>query len=73
MAKRLYYGWFEARMTDEQWRLSQEPPDAPVRPSYGFATEADLLAWTRRKRVEVAWYPPLSQLRYQSDTIQNGL
>jgi hypothetical protein len=67
MAKRLYYAWFEARMIDEEWRLSREPPDAPVRPSYGFASMADLTAWAQRKRIEVGWYPPLTPEQQRRD------
>ena len=55
--RQLFYGWHDERM--EVFRLSREPPDAPVRPSIAFDTKSEVDQFAERKRADVMWFPPL--------------
>lgn len=57
--RRQFYAWFDQRHQD--FRLSLYPPDAPVRPSTGFASKSDVMALAARKYGEVLWLPPLTK------------
>jgi hypothetical protein len=52
---RQYFGWYKP----DGFHLSLYPADAPVRPSLKLDTLDDVKAFTRRKRAEVLWWPPL--------------
>lgn len=43
------------------YRVTTEPPDAPVRPSVECETRAEVDAIASRKRARVVWWPPLSR------------
>lgn len=58
MIKKTLFGWFD--QTRQEWRLSQYPPDAPVRPSVKFPDKNTLLKFAERKRATVLWWPPLT-------------
>ena len=64
-AKRTLFGWHNARTGE--FRLSNYPPDAPVRPSIALASKEDVLALAERRRAQVLWYPPLP-----ADEVLNG-
>jgi len=41
------------------YRVTTEPPDAPVRPSVECETRAEVDALAKRRRARVVWWPPL--------------
>lgn len=41
------------------YRVSLEPPDAPVRPMVECETRAEVDAIAKRKRARIVWWPPL--------------
>ena len=66
--RRRYYGW----MKDGRFFLSQQPPDAPVRPSVSYDTIEEIKALlASRRRIEIYWWPPLPDK--VNAEIQNGL
>lgn len=58
LPRRRFYGWHDPARNE--YRLSDWPPDAPVRPSSGFETEEELAAYLKRRRGRVEWYPELT-------------
>ena len=58
LPRRRFYGWHDPDRNE--YRLSDWPPDAPVRPSSGFDTEEELAAYLKRRRGVVDWFPPLA-------------
>lgn len=61
-----YYGWLK----DGAFFLSLSPADAPVRPSLRLETMEEVLAFLKRRRGEVLWWPPLPDqvhAEYQSE------
>jgi hypothetical protein len=57
--ERIIYA-FEA---DGAFRVTREPPDAPVRPSVEFATSAEVEAHARSRRAKLIWWPRLKAAR----------
>lgn len=53
-----FYGWYDQNR--QEWRLSKRPPDDPVRPSTSFETRPELMAYAKRMRREVLWFPRLT-------------
>lgn len=57
--QRLFYGW----QANGEYRVSREPPDAPVRPSIAFETSAEAEEFAKQKRGELMWWPVLESKR----------
>lgn len=55
--RQLVYGWFDKRVS--MFRVSREPPDAPIRPSFAYPTKAEIDQIVTRKRWDIMWSPPL--------------
>lgn len=55
--RRLFYGWHDAAR--DCLRLSQDPPDAPVRRSVEFADVSEARTYADRKRARIMWLPKL--------------
>jgi hypothetical protein len=53
--RRQYFGWFK----QDVFFLSQQPPDAPIRPSIRIETIDEVKALLARRGVEILWWPPL--------------
>jgi hypothetical protein len=47
------------------YRVTLEPPDAPVRPSVECETRAEVDAFAKRRRARIVWWPPLSKTANQ--------
>lgn len=45
------------------YRVTTEPPDAPVRPSTECESKAEVDAIANRKRARVIWWPPLPKTK----------
>lgn len=43
------------------YRVTIEPPDAPVRPSVECETRAEVDALARRRHARIVWWPPLAK------------
>lgn len=70
LPRRRFFGWYDTRR--EEYRLSDWPPDAPVRPSYGFENEEELARYLKRRRADVDWYPQLDIDRIKAVNIANA-